>query len=508
MNITKQDFIDNEIRNICYSITPVSSGSSVGYTLRKTGELLGDIYKIFVNSELKPDVMQFVLDHEFGHVIFGHMNNDALNEALAISKMETSYDNYKHLFPDDVTKDDAVNFAKGALLNIAMDCEVNSKLFTKDEYDHFEKEICGDKETHLIHPTNYDLPVEESYIYYINGLCDNPEKMIEDFFKEKDNQQNQSSQQNNQGQQGHGQQSQSSSGNSQSQNQNGQNSNQSQNGNGQTQNNSGNSNQSNQSNSGNKQISSGNSNGNEQKSSFDKNGKISKEAFEKAKKEIQESTAGTMMDGTMMDNDNTSKEYDGPGQGNENREVQVEEKDQLEEVKRTVLKEIIQTVRTSKKDMMYNYNRRKNGSNVIVSKQISSIKKEIGKAYFIVDVSGSMSQVTLEKLYNTFTEIGKQINRESRIILWNEELVSDKKIFEKELRVGGGTKIADAIDYVSEKYLTRKDILFVCSDFEDNIANWNIALEKAKYRKSYGILLGKSSSKKAKFDKVFKIDNI
>ena len=498
MNITKQDFIDNEIRNICYSITPVSSGPSVGYTLRKTGELLGDIYKIFVNSELKPDVMQFVLDHEFGHVIFGHMNNDALNEALAISKMETSYDNYKHLFPDDVTKEDAVNFAKGALLNIAMDCEVNSKLFTKDEYDHFEKEICGDdKEAHLIHPTNYDLPVEESYIYYINGLCDNPEKMIEDFFKEKDNQQNQNQQQqNNQGQQGQGQQSQSSSGN-------GQNSNQSQNGSGQTQNNSGNSNQSNQSNSGNKQSSSGNSNGNEQKSSFDKNGKISKEAFEKAKKEIQESTAGT-----MMDNDNTSTEYDGPGQGNENREVQVEEKDQLEEVKRTVLKEIIQTVRTSKKDMMYNYNRRKNGSNVIVSKQISSLKKEIGKAYFIVDVSGSMSQVTLEKLYNTFTEIGKQINKNSRIILWNEELVSDKKIFEKELRVGGGTKIADAIDYVSEKYLTRKDILFVCSDFEDNIGYWNIALEKAKYRKSYGILLGKGSSKKAKFDKVFKIDNI
>ena len=483
MNITKQDFIDNEIRNICYSITPISSGPSVGYTLRKTGELLGDIYNIFVNSELKPDVMQFVLDHEFGHVIFGHMNNDALNEALAISKMETSYDNYKHLFPDDVTKEDAVNFAKGALLNIAMDCEVNSKLFTKDEYDHFEKEICGnDKEAHLIHPTNYDLPVEESYIYYINGLCDNPEKMIEDFFKEKDNQQNQSHQQNNQGQQGQGQQSQSSNGN-------GQNSNQSQNGNGQSQNN--------------KQISSGNSNGNEQKSSFDKNGKISKEAFEKAKKEIQESTAGT-----LIDNDNTSTEYDSPGQGNENRKVQVEEKDQLEEVKRTVLKEIIQTVRTSKKDTMYNYNRRKNGSNVIVSKQISSLKKEIGKAYFIVDVSGSMRQVTLEKLYNTFTEIGKQINKESRIILWNEELVSDKKIFEKELRVGGGTKIADAIDYVSEKYLTRKDILFVCSDFKDNIDDWNVALKKAKYRKSYGILLGKCSSKKAKFDKVFKIDNI
>ena len=498
MNIAKQDFIDNEIRNICYSIMPVSSGPSVGYTLRKTGELLGDVYTIFVNSELKPDVMQFCLDHEFGHVIFGHMNNDALNEALAISKMETSYDNYKHLFPDDVTKEDAVNFAKGALLNIAMDCEVNSKLFTKDEYDHFEKEICGDdKEAHLIHPTNYDLPVEESYIYYLNGLCDNPEKMIKDFFKEKDNQQNQNQQQqNNQGQQGQRQQSQSSNGNGQSQNQNGQNSNQSQNGNRQSQNNK-------QSNSGNKQSSSGNSNGNEQKSSFDKNGKISKEAFEKAKKEIQESTAGT-----MMDNDNTSTEYDGPGQGNENRKVQVEEKDPLEEVKRTVLKEIIQTVRTSKKDMMYNYNRRKNGSNVIVSKQISSLKKEIGKAYFIVDVSGSMSQVTLEKLYNTFTEIGKQINKDSRIILWNEELVSDKKIFEKELSVGGGTKIADAIDYVSEKYLTRKDILFVCSDFEDNIADWNIALNKAKYRKSYGILLGKGSSKKAKFDKVFKIDNI
>ena len=111
MNIAKQDFIDNEIRNICYSITPVSSGPSVGYTLRKTGELLGDAYKIFVNSELKPDVMQFVLDHEFGHITFGHTNNDTLNEALAISKMETSYDNYKHLFPDDVTKEDAVNFA-------------------------------------------------------------------------------------------------------------------------------------------------------------------------------------------------------------------------------------------------------------------------------------------------------------------------------------------------------------------------------------------------------------
>lgn len=501
MDIAKQDFIDNEIRNICYSITPVTSGLSVGYTLRKTGELLGDIYKIFVNSGLKPDVTQFVLDHEFGHVIFGHMNNDALNEALAISKMETSYDNYKHLFPDDATKEDAVNFAKGALLNIAMDCEVNSKLFTKDEYDHFEKEICGDdKDAHLIHPTNYDLPVEESYIYYINGLCDNPEKMIEDFFKEKDNQQNQ----NNQGQQGQRQgQSQSSNGNSQSSQQS-QSNNQNNSGNKQSSSGNGNGN-SNQNNSGDKQENSGSSNqnsGNEQKSSFDKNGKISKEAFEKAKKEIQESTAGT-----TMDNNNTSTE-DGPGLGNENRELQVTENDTLEQVKKTVLKEIIHTAKTSKKDMMYNYNRRKNGSNVIVSKQISSVKKEIGKAYFIVDVSGSMSQCTLEKLYNTFTEIGKQINKESRIILWNGELVSDKRIFEKELKVGGGTRIADGIDYVSEKYLTRKDILFVCSDFEDDLDNWNIALSKAKYKRSYGILLGSQAIKKVNFDRIFRIDNV
>ena len=126
-----------------------------------------------------------------------------------------------------------------------------------------------------------------------------------------------------------------------------------------------------------------------------------------------------------------------------------------------------------KVDVMYNYNRRKTGSSVIVPKISSSYKKKDEKAtlYILYDVSGSVDPVLTEKIVKSIKEICNELKTGSRVIFWNESLVNDIDIKDiGNVYCGGGTYMASGVAYIEQQYHPKNnDYVLIVSDFEDNI---------------------------------------
>ena len=126
-----------------------------------------------------------------------------------------------------------------------------------------------------------------------------------------------------------------------------------------------------------------------------------------------------------------------------------------------------------KVDVMYNYNRRKTGSSVIIPKISSSYKKKDEKAtlYILYDVSGSVDPVLTEKIVKSIKEICNELKTGSRVIFWNESLVNDIDIKDiGNVYCGGGTYMASGVVYIEQKYHPKSnDYVLIVSDFEDNI---------------------------------------
>jgi len=128
-------------------------------------------------------------------------------------------------------------------------------------------------------------------------------------------------------------------------------------------------------------------------------------------------------------------------------------------------------------DVLYNSNRGKFASRVVVPRRHLIEKWMPTECHIIVDVSGSVPTDYVERVINSIVDTNSGIDlANSHIIFCDTQVVSDEIMSKrtKSVYAGGGTHIANGIKYVAEKGYCRKksDKLFVISDFEDDLDTW------------------------------------
>ena len=133
-------------------------------------------------------------------------------------------------------------------------------------------------------------------------------------------------------------------------------------------------------------------------------------------------------------------------------------------------------------DVLYNSNRGKFASRVVVPRRHFIEKWMPTECHIIVDVSGSVPTNYVERVINSIVDTNSGIDlKNSHIIFCDTRVVSDEIMSArtKSVYAGGGTEIAEGIKYVKEKGYLRKatDKLFIISDFEDDLQHWIRAAE-------------------------------
>ena len=137
---------------------------------------------------------------------------------------------------------------------------------------------------------------------------------------------------------------------------------------------------------------------------------------------------------------------------------------------------INRSITTSKRDLLYNYNRGRGCGAVLTPRYREETRYEDVPMTVILDVSGSISEKNILGFCNIFKNVSKMVDKKCTIVLWDTEL---RAIFDSRDEIkavsGGGTDIGAGINYV-KKQMQPSDIgnLFVVSDCCDNLEEWNL----------------------------------
>ena len=491
-------------------------GDAPAYATRSSSFGTTGIYNIYVNPEYEQSYDGLLL-HEVGHIIFGHLQSNAFNEKTFEMKLKFAWARIRKLIAvgDDIKlsekeiQDIYLNKVKQIMLNYAMDYEVNSKLFTpeewaeqsqKFEYDwmkiHFEDENFDEqsyeealntkkadptkKIVSALWPEDVGFPLKLQFTQYIDLMIRDPEKFFEKLLlinpppmsgNGGDDQDDGSQGQNGKSKKDKNQQ-------------NGQ-------GDG-----------GNQSDSGDEQ-SSGNGSGKEDKSGKDGNGsasgkmsladidRLAKEAEdmdEEAMKKITEAAEkadqgdgdeGNDFDSSSGDDANNSYSPFGTG-GKRSAIIDIKDTHALEN---ELLKAVYnKTVMNTRQDPVYYYNRKKYNSNVMISRSREEQLWRPGNIILLVDCSGSIDDTAIGAMIKCVRRIAKKCGPKSRIVWWDTSLEGDYPLnADKGPKGYGGTNIAKGIKYIRQHYLRQSnDKLVIISDYADSLTMWYDEAKKIK----------------------------
>lgn len=142
------------------------------------------------------------------------------------------------------------------------------------------------------------------------------------------------------------------------------------------------------------------------------------------------------------------------------------------------IKELLinRSITTSKRDLLYNYNRGRGCGDVLTPRYREETRYEDVPMTVILDVSGSISEKNILGFCNIFKNVSRMVDKKCTIVLWDTGL---RAIFDSKDEIkavsGGGTDIGSGIRYVKDK-MQPADIgnLFVVSDCEDTLEDWNV----------------------------------
>ena len=435
------------------------------------------VYEVYVNPNVPYECREPLELHEFGHVIFTHMSLLENQRKILVQKIMSYWNRFEKHIEDNVlaTKEDIQKASKiicDAILNIAMDYEVNSKLFTDDEWKTFVEYIqwasikaaadapnttkeelekiiewlnnkSEDKDLlfHPCWPEDEGFPKGLDYRQYIDLMLMRPDNAMDAIKKAL----------------------------------------------GKTDSGSGDGNGS----------GSGKSN---------HGGKISKSDLERILKEQNDANneasndakedAEKQDDAEQGTSSNAARDKLNQGGWSPNGhsvDKRIYDYKNSKALGRKILNEIInKQVLMCRQDNLYYYNRQKYNSNLLISKMKSEDLYRPGNIYLLVDCSCSIGSDVIEAIIGVVKNISKKCGPHSRIIWWDTALAGDYPL--KELKGPthcGGTAISHGIHYVSEKYLKRSnDKLIVLSDYEDSLHMWYDELEKIRKNDCLGICWG------------------
>lgn len=531
----------NEMNNIVWDEV---SDNFPADKLMFTNTSTGGVIRIYENKKLPEDYLEYLKLHEFGHILFGHNRNDIIDihKSQLKRKCLQNWDAIsKHL---DLTKEDA-NLTKIELankyiipltelfLNYAEDFEVNSKLYSKEDWktyidlmdyadiiaelksfpsadefsklskpeqDEYNKKFNNinnwlkqdkDKRSHWSHPLwpeDYNMPMQKSCSEYIDLIFQNIDKFMNFIRQEAQNQQsNQNSQSNSQNQQGQNGQ-QTNQQNGQSSNQPAQPTNM-----GGGQGNTGNGLR-------NQPIDKNNNNSNPLQQALNKViddslKKLSLDDIEKLRHQANRSDTDVSSnnksisdyDSSNDNSDNSGNTWSGQkglgfGHSKTKRPDVMPLGDGKELAKYIEREAFSRKVENVHSNIMYYYNRRKYGTVDVVTKETKENIYRPGNIYVVVDCSGSIDEKAIKKMLNVIKSLSKKCGPKSRVIWWDTRLCKDTLLREpQEAICGGGTDIGEGIKYVKDKYLKNSnDKLFIISDYYDSLGKWYKEVEPLK----------------------------
>lgn len=142
------------------------------------------------------------------------------------------------------------------------------------------------------------------------------------------------------------------------------------------------------------------------------------------------------------------------------------------------LKEIVTTKKVSALDSLRLYNRgtRRNTAGIMytsVKKQRIHSKKKLA---VVIDVSGSMNASSILQALKSFKKYNNLIDPASIVATWNESLVESFPIAQipDQVKISGGTHLATAIKHFQDQNF---DDIIIYSDFEDDLDEMALALK-------------------------------
>jgi len=204
------------------------------------------------------------------------------------------------------------------------------------------------------------------------------------------------------------------------------------------------------------------------------------------KKEKEENAKEKANKNALVNEDDSQKDKNGQKKGDDasNSQIFFEKCETFEDFSKFLQKNCMgKKNRRMNSDVLYNSNRGKFSSNVVVPRRHLIEKWVPTEVYIIVDVSGSVNEDFVNKIISGIISNNSGIDlKKSRIIFCDTSVTGDTTLdqFSGKIQSGGGTEIANGIKYVNEKkYLKKKtDKLFIISDFEDNLDRWLDAAKK------------------------------
>ena len=180
-----------KMNDFAYLEFKTKNKQNIAYTLKITEK--NKELKIFLPSDKEYyELNRYLFVHEAGHIIFNHVFNTKEKETLIRSRLEKVYEKHIDLFNG---KQEFFNSFYGYVFNIAQDFEVNSKLYTKDEFDYLNQLVTEYTGTFSegMWPEKYGFPIGKNWRFYLNLIIEdlpNFVKNMKNEFGDSDNDSN------------------------------------------------------------------------------------------------------------------------------------------------------------------------------------------------------------------------------------------------------------------------------------------------------------------------------
>ncbi len=407
MDPSKLSEVKQKMQGVLYDVeySPDLYEPSIAYTYSRMNSLVGTVYKIFVNNK-DPLFAQYLFIHECGHVIFSHAKDMELREDKFLNlKILGAYNKVKAELDE---KENLLNYFRSMVYNVVMDFEVNSKLYTEEEWKFMNRrlnEFMGTKDQSGMWPEDYGFPLGLTWNEYLNLILLKPESFIRKLGE-----------------------------------------------------------------------------GTGQSQTKEKRGKPEKkkndELIARIKKLAGEHGESSFAEPSGHKEGLARDEHGSVG-------IDFEEYNNQEQLIRKINRVLYVSRNTpSRRDVLYNANRRKYDTQILIPKNINEIRHYKAHLFLLFDVSGSMNSSELNDLMETFNAF-KTLFSDTIAVSWAENKMAEWRLGDKIPKVfGGGTYIALGIKYIRDVYgLNKNDVLFVISDFCDYLNEWTEVLETMHCKK-------------------------
>lgn len=204
------------------------------------------------------------------------------------------------------------------------------------------------------------------------------------------------------------------------------------------------------------------------------------------------------------------------GSGELEYSIQIQNLDPVDSAINEVMKSTKTKVikRTITRDVIRNYNLGKIRTLIVPSIIARNRIDTKPKPVFIIDVSGSMNTNLISRIITTISKKMKEFNRGLRYDIltwshvkgdWYRDIDPARPI--TKIRDGGGTEMADAMEFCIKNYDPEYSTFILCSDFDDNLDKWVEVLKKAPNYDFWGFNYGRSWYRNVVWPKNFKVRN-